>query len=502
MYNSNQPPRGGNSGSSRPSYGSTRRAVVLGGIGGGGRYEPPRKRTKKSNFIGNMERGGAPEASGAPRAPHAAGTPRAPFTRGASSSRPFSSDRTSMRTPSRGGSSFGGSRSGGFSRGGSTGGRTQSRGNTRNPGENIDVNRFVNRAIIVAEEKVYLPTHQFADLHIEAKLKENIAKKGYTIPTAIQDQAVPEVLKGRDVIGIANTGEGKTAAFLIPLINKMMLKPDARVLVIVPTRELALQIDEEFMGFARGLGIYSVLLVGGTSMGMQIERLRRRVRMVIGTPGRLRDLVERGELKLAEFDNLVLDEADRMLDMGFITDIKFLIDKMQKERHTLFFSATFSREIEDLAHRMLRDPIRISVKKQDTAKNVDQDIVRFREKGEKFELLCDFLRKAEFNKVLVFGRTKHGVEKLSRDLSGAGFRSASIHGNKTQPQRQRALKDFKDDRVQILVATDVAARGLDIPNVSHVINYEVPSSYDDYVHRIGRTGRAGKKGSALTFVEG
>jgi len=360
----------------------------------------------------------------------------------------------------------------------------------------------VSRAVVVAEEKVYSPTHQFIELKIEEKLKENITRKGYSIPTAIQDQAIPEVLKGRDVIGIANTGEGKTAAFLIPLINKMILKPDARVLVIVPTRELALQIDEEFMGFSRGLGIYSVLLVGGTSMGMQIERLRRKVRMVIGTPGRLRDLVERGELKLVDFDNLVLDEADRMLDMGFITDIKFLIEKMQKERHTLFFSATFSREIEDLAHRMLREPIRISVKKQDTSKNVEQDIVRFRDKSEKYEILCNFLRKAEFSKVLLFGRTKHGVEKLGRDLVHSGFRAASIHGNKTQPQRQRALKDFKDDRVQILVATDVAARGLDIPNVSHVINYEVPSSYDDYVHRIGRTGRAGKKGSALTFVEG
>ncbi|OGZ06411.1 MAG: hypothetical protein A2845_01225 [Candidatus Lloydbacteria bacterium RIFCSPHIGHO2_01_FULL_49_22] len=482
----------------RPSYGGTRRAVVLGGIGGGGRYEPPRKRTKKSNFISNIERGGAPEA---PRTERPA-SHSAPFARPASTPRKFAprSSSYSSNSSSRGTSSFGGSR-GGFSRGGS-GRPQQKRGNTRNPGENIDVNRFVSRAVVVEEEKIYVPTHQFSDLKIETKLKENITRKGYSIPTAIQDQSIPEVLKGRDLIGIANTGEGKTAAFLVPLINKMMLHPESRVLVIVPTRELALQIDEEFMGFARGLGIYSVLLVGGTSMGMQIERLRRRVRMVIGTPGRLKDLVERGELKLAEFDNLVLDEADRMLDMGFIVDIKFLIEKMPKERHTLFFSATFSREIEDLAHRMLHDPIRISVKKQDTAKNVEQDIIRFREKGQKFDLLCDLLHKSEFNKVLVFGRTKHGVEKLGKDLAQAGFRAASIHGNKTQPQRQRALKDFKDDRVQILVATDVAARGLDIPNVSHVINYEVPGTYDDYVHRIGRTGRAGKKGAALTFVEG
>lgn len=495
MQDRNQTARGGHS-ASRPSYGGTRRAVVLGGIGGGGRYEPPRKRTKKSNFIGNIERGGAPEPTTTPR-PSAAPVP---FVRGAFSARSSTPHSSSSRPQSSRGASFGGGSRSGSSRG--SFGRPQTRSKTRNPGENIDVNRFVSRAVVIAEEKVYIPTHQFEDLKIETKLKENISKKGYTIPTAIQDQSIPEVLKGRDLIGIANTGEGKTAAFLIPLINKMILKTESRVLVVVPTRELALQIDEEFMAFSRGLGIYSVLLVGGTSMGAQIERLRRKVRMVIGTPGRLRDLVERGELKLADFDNLVLDEADRMLDMGFITDIKFLIEKMQKDRHTLFFSATFSREIEDLAHRMLRDPIRISVKKQDTAKNVEQDIVRFREKGQKFELLCDFLRKAEFNKVLLFGRTKHGVEKLGRDLVHSGFKAASIHGNKTQPQRQRALKDFRDERVQILVATDVAARGLDIPNVSHVINYDVPGSYDDYVHRIGRTGRAGKKGSALTFVEG
>ncbi len=237
-------------------------------------------------------------------------------------------------------------------------------------------------------------------------------------------------------------------------------------------------------------------------MGMQIERLRRRVRMVIGTPGRLKDLIERRELDLSEFDNLVLDEADRMLDMGFIADIKYLIERMPTERHTLFFSATFSREIEDLAHKMLRDPIRISVKKRDTSKNIDQDIIRYRDRDEKYKLLTDLLSTPEATKVLVFGRTKHGVEKLGRDLVRSGLPAVSIHGNKTQPQRQRALKDFKDDRARILVATDVAARGLDIPNVSHVINFDLPGAYDDYVHRIGRTGRAGKKGIALTFVEG
>lgn len=353
---------------------------------------------------------------------------------------------------------------------------------------------------MIEEQKAYIPTHQFNDFNIEERLKKNIAAKGYLTPTAIQDSSIPDVLKGRDVIGIANTGEGKTAAFLIPLINKMILRPDAKVLVVVPTRELALQIDEEFMGFSRGLGIYSVLLVGGASINMQVERLRRKVRMVIGTPGRIKDLIERGELKLADTHNLVLDEADRMLDMGFINDIKFLIGELPRERHTLFFSATFSREIEQLASTLLHDPLKISVKKHDTAKNVEQDVIRVPREA-KFAKLCELLKQPNFGKVLVFGRTKHGVEKLGQMLFREGFKSASIHGNKSQPQRQQALKAFKDERVQILCATDVAARGLDIPNVTHVINYDIPGTYDDYVHRIGRTGRAGKSGTALTFVE-
>ena len=486
----------------RPSYGGTRRAVVLGGMGGGGRYEPPRKRTKGGgNFAARMDRvaGHTPDTASETSRPHGSAGHSRPSTRSSGFSRGgVSSGRSYGARPSFGGGrSFG--RSSGSGHGRSQGGN---RGGKRGHGENIDVTRFVNRAVVVEQEKPYMPTHQFSDFSIDERLIANIEKKGYQIPTAIQDQAIPHALKGSDVIGVANTGEGKTAAFLIPLINKMLLNPDARVLVVVPTRELALQIDEEFMGFARGLGIYSVLLVGGTSINMQIERLRRKVRMVIGTPGRLKDLIERNELRLQDYHNLVLDEADRMLDMGFIVDIKYLIAKLPKDRHTLFFSATFSRDIEDLAKTLLVSPVRISVKKQDTAANVEQDIIRVRDRVEKFEKLCMLLKQPEFGKVLLFGRTKHGVEKLGQSLSKEGFRVASIHGNKSQPQRQRALKDFKDERVQILVATDVAARGLDIPNVTHVINYETPSTYDDYVHRIGRTGRAGKKGTALTFVEG
>lgn len=471
MYDKNQ-------GSSRS--GGTRRAVVLGGIGGGsGQYQPPRSKSSGKRDPGIF-------TSGESRGPSRSGG----FGGGSRSSAPRSGGYG-------GGSSRGGFGGGRPSFGGSRGG---GRGGNRNPGENINTSRFVSKAVIVEEEKPYIPTHQFAELEVDEKLKKNIITKGYVTPTAIQDASIPDVLKGRDVIGIANTGEGKTAAFLIPLINKMILHPNEKVLVVIPTRELALQIDEEFMGFARGLGIYSVLLVGGASINMQIERLRRKVRMVIGTPGRIKDLIERGELDLSGYKNLVLDEADRMLDMGFIHDIKYLIGMLPKERHTLFFSATFSREIESLANTLLHNPLKISVKKADTGKNIDQDVVRV-SKDDKFPTLCKLLSEPEFKKVLVFGRTKHGVEKIAIALAREGFKVASIHGNKSQPQRQYALKQFKDEKVQILVATDVAARGLDIPNVTHVINYELPSSYDDYVHRIGRTGRAGKKGIALTFVD-
>ena len=386
---------------------------------------------------------------------------------------------------------FHGGRSGGFSR-----------PKKRTFGDEIDVTRFVNKAVVVEEEAPYMPTHQFSDFALDARLQENILRKKYVIPTAIQDRSIPEVLKGKDVIGIANTGEGKTAAFLLPLIHKMIHDPHAKVLVVIPTRELALQIDEEFMAFSRGLGIYSVLLVGGVSVRMQVERLRRKVRMVIGTPGRLKDLIEQRELDLSDFHHLVLDEADRMLDMGFIHDIRFLIDRLPARRHTLFFSATFAREIETLAQTLLADPVKISVKKRDTSKHVEQDVVRVSSKEEKFTRLCEILRNPECTKVLVFGRTKHGVEKLGIALRKEGFAASSIHGNKTQPQRQLALRQFKDEKIKILVATDVAARGLDIPHVSHVVNYDVPATYDDYVHRIGRTGRAGRSGVALTFVGG
>lgn len=381
----------------------------------------------------------------------------------------------------------------------SAGNRSGGRG--RGVSKYIDPNRFINKAVITEKVEHFVPEHNFIDFAVDPRLKANIISKGYSTPTPIQDKAIPHVLKGQDVVGIANTGTGKTAAFLIPLINKVLIHEKENVLIVVPTRELALQIQEELNGFITNMKLYSVVCVGGAPIGSQIRQLRYRNEFVIGTPGRLKDLMEKGVLNLSYFKTVVLDEADRMLDMGFINDMRFMMEKMPKNRHTLFFSATWSGEIEKLVKEFLKEPVMISVKTQDTAKNVDQDIVRINRGENKLDVLHSMLIQPDFGKVLIFGRTKHGVEKLTKLLVDRGFRAESIHGNKNQSGRQRSLKLFKEGRVQILVATDVAARGLDISDVSHVINFDIPGTYEDYVHRIGRTGRAGKKGKALTFVE-
>ncbi|HEY9583405.1 MAG TPA: DEAD/DEAH box helicase [Candidatus Paceibacterota bacterium] len=367
--------------------------------------------------------------------------------------------------------------------------------------QHISHARFINKAVITEEVEHFVPEHSFVDFAVEDILKSNIISKGYKSPTPIQDRAIPHILKGQDIVGVANTGTGKTAAFLIPLIDKVLKNRKNKVLIVVPTRELAIQIQEELKGFTRNMKVFSVCCVGGAYIGKQLSELRYTNEFIIGTPGRLKDLIERKAIMLNQFQTIVLDEADRMLDMGFVNDMRYLMAGMPKVRHTLFFSATISPDIEKLIGEFLREPVRISVKTRDTSKNVEQDIVRVARGLNKIEVLHELLAKEDFNKVLIFGRTKHGVEKLSRALIEKGFKAESIHGDKNHSQRQRALKGFKENAVKILVATDVAARGLDIPDVSHVINYDIPATYDDYVHRIGRTGRANKKGKALTFVD-
>src|SRR3990167_1799749 len=376
-----------------------------------------------------------------------------------------------------------------------------SRAKFANSGVYIDVSRFVNKAIVTEATEHFVPEHSFADFKFQEILKRNIEAKGYVTLTPIQDQAIPCITSGKDIVGIANTGTGKTAAYLLPLINKIILDSREKVLIVVPTRELACQIDEELRIFAKNSNLFSVLCIGGMGMGKQVRELRQRHHFVIGTPGRLRYLMEQQVLDLSGFKTIVLDEADRMLDMGFIRDVRFMMSKMPKEKHTLFFSATLSTEIEKLIHEFLREPIRISVKTRDTARNVHQDVVRIPKDRNKLDILHGLLNQREFSKVLVFGRTKHGVERLALELGKRGFKAESIHGNKSQPQRQRALDLFKRDHAQVLTATDVAARGLDISDVTHVINFDLPATYEDYIHRIGRTGRGDKLGKALTFIE-
>lgn len=348
-------------------------------------------------------------------------------------------------------------------------------------------------------QEVHEQKHNFSDFAISEKLKSSIARRGFTTPTPIQDESIPVLLQNKDVVGIANTGTGKTAAFLIPLINKILRNPRERALIVTPTRELAVQIEEELIQLVRNLNIYSVVCIGGVSINRQIRKLARRPQFVIGTPGRLLDLNNQRKLRFGEFNSVVLDEVDHMLDMGFIKDVQKIIFQLPRQRQSLFFSATVGREVLKVMQQFTKNPVTVSVKSQDITTNVDQEVIKVNG-GAKFDMLQKLLDSRDFEKVLVFGRTKRGAEKLSRNLSKKGFRVAAIHGNKSQNQRQRSLEMFKNGKINILIATDVVARGIDVNNISHVINYELPESHDQYLHRIGRTGRAGKRGKALTFV--
>lgn len=367
-------------------------------------------------------------------------------------------------------------------------------------GKHIHPSLFVNKAVEVIEEPAIEVNRTFADLNLDSRIVERVLSRGYDKPTPIQDQAIDHVINGRDLLGIANTGTGKTAAFLLPIMNRVLADRNTKALIMVPTRELALQIEREFRAFATGLQMFSVICIGGTSMQRQIYDLKRSFNLVIGTPGRLKDLQQSRHLKFDQFSVVVLDEVDQMLDMGFIHDMRAILKLLPAERQSLFFSATMTDQIKQLIAQFSTNLVTVSVKKVETAQTIDQDVVHFTSPEHKLVLLREMLQADEFTKVLIFGRTKHGVHKLAQKLSTQGFRAESIHGNKTQPQRQKALKRFHAAEVNILVATDVAARGLDIADVSHVINFDIPATYEDYVHRIGRTGRANKRGKALTFI--
>jgi superfamily II DNA/RNA helicase len=366
--------------------------------------------------------------------------------------------------------------------------------------ENINPSRFISAAREV-DIAPYIATHSFDDFEINKMLKTNIEAKGFVTPSPIQDQAIPVGLEGKDIIGVANTGTGKTIAFAIPLLNKLITDQHSKALIIAPTRELANQISAELRLLSRNCGIRDAILIGGSSMSYQLRDLRQKPRVVIGTPGRIKDHIERKTLDIANFNIVVLDEVDQMLDMGFVGDMRTILGLMPVQRQSFFFTATLDNKVNDLIRDFAKEPITISVKTGNTTDTVEQNVVIYGSYGQKVDKLHDLLNSNEVSKVLVFDDTQRSVEKLSNELVLRGFKADAIHGGKSQGHRQRALNKFKASEISILVATDVAARGIDVSDISHVINYSTPKSYNDYVHRIGRTGRAGKRGYALTFIE-
>jgi ATP-dependent RNA helicase RhlE len=373
--------------------------------------------------------------------------------------------------------------------------------NRRGPkGEYIDPSRFVKSATVSSTVE-YIPANQFADFDIAPLIKTNLAYKGYKTPSPIQDQAIPVALKGQDVIGVAGTGTGKTAAFAVPLLNRLLNEKQSKAIVIAPTRELAQQIENEFRVIAKNSGLFSVLLIGGTNMGGQLRDLRYFPRIVIGTPGRIKDHLQRNTLKLHDFNIVVLDEVDRMLDMGFVHDVTQILESVSQTRQSFFFSATMDSRVRSLINNFSSNPCTIEIQASTASENVHQNVVRYQDRSDKIGKLHDLLISDGVSKVLIFDETQRGVERLNQELVTRGFSAESIHGGKTQGQRQRALAKFKENQVNVLVATDVAARGIDVADISHVVNYSVPKMYNDYIHRIGRAGRAGRIGYALTFIE-
>ena len=351
-------------------------------------------------------------------------------------------------------------------------------------------------------------THiNFAGLGLPDTLMHALTAHKFTIPTPIQADAIPPLLAGRDLLGIAQTGSGKTFAFALPILTHLMAEPrrpapfQTRALILAPTRELALQIDEAIRSLAAGARFRTVVIIGGASRYRQCEAMRRGAEIVIGTPGRVRDLMNTRELSIATPERFVLDESDRILDLGFIRDIRHIVAALPARRQSALFSATMPAEIASLAAGLLRDPVRVEIaRKEETAPKITQS-VRFVPSAGKQALLAELLREPEFQRVLVFTRTKHGANKVAERLEATGVQVDAIHGNKSQPQRERALRDFKTGRARVLVATDIAARGIDVTGVSHVINFDLPVEPESYVHRIGRTARAGAEGIAIAFCD-
>jgi len=348
---------------------------------------------------------------------------------------------------------------------------------------------------------------KFEDLKLHPTLLKAVKDQNYINPTAIQEQAIPLILKDNDVLGTAQTGTGKTAAFALPILHHLINeksnnnKTKIRALVVTPTRELAIQIGENFTDYAKYNNIKNTVIFGGVKQGTQTNALANGVDVLVATPGRLLDLMGQGFISLNDIGYFVLDEADRMLDMGFINDIKKLLDKLPKNRQSLFFSATMPNSILTLSNTILHNPKKIAVHQVSTTAETIQQSIYYTNKSDKKDLLFHILKNKDINQILVFSRTKHGADRIVRNLQKNNIEAAAIHGDKSQNQRQRALQSFKDYKVRVLVATDIAARGIDIDKLSYVLNYDIPNEPETYVHRIGRCGRAGEKGVSISICE-
>ncbi len=360
---------------------------------------------------------------------------------------------------------------------------------------------------MTTENQQTAATSGFGPLGIDGKLLESAARAGFVEPKPIQVAAIPAQIAGKDILGVAQTGSGKTAAFALPILKHIAALGDkrkaktCRALILAPTRELAVQIEETIREISKGLHISTSLVLGGVSRGSQVKRMAQGVDILVATPGRLTDLVRQNDIVLTETRWLVLDEADRMLDMGFINDVKKIARATHPKRQTALFSATMPNEIEQLARGILKDPVHVEVAPQGTtAAEIHQSVVMARLK-QKRDVLATMLKDEAMSRVIIFARTKHGADRVTRDLVRDGFEAAVIHGNKSQNARQRALNGFRDGEVRILVATDIAARGIDVPNITHVVNFDLPDEAESYVHRIGRTGRNGADGIAITLCD-
>lgn len=377
-------------------------------------------------------------------------------------------------------------------------------GRSRLENRNFDeIIRFIKSSVskpktLVVKESSE-PVAKINELVLDNGLLKNLLEKGFSNATPIQTKSIPVVRSGKDILGLANTGTGKTAAYLIPLIENA-LKSRKKTLILVPTRELAIQIKNEIYLFTKFLPIKSEIVIGGADMYRQIQNLRRNPDFVVGTPGRIKDQKQRGNINIKSYDHIVLDEADRMLDMGFIGEIKELLKERKENVQSLFFSATMDKKVALLINEFCKNYTTIEIEQQKVTDLIDQKIVGYQSEDSKSEKLEELLKDSEIEKSIIFVNTKHRADKLMKQLNAAGFSTDALHGDKSQNVRQKIMRNYKEGRFNHLIATDVAARGIDVKDVTHVINYDVPATVEDYIHRVGRTGRAGKVGVAITLI--